>query len=108
MKKDAETRKVRNIRAGSPKYHLRLFVAGSEPNSTAARASLDRICDVYLEHNCAIEVIDVLEDFRPALEERVLITPALVITKPGPRTVVFGNLTDTGKVLAALHVASKP
>ncbi len=30
--------------------------------------------------------------------------PALVILEPGPRTVIFGNLADTGKVLAALKV----
>ena len=34
----------------------------------------------------------------------MLVTPALVITEPGSRTVIFGNLADTGKVLAALKV----
>jgi circadian clock protein KaiB len=96
----------RDGRQKSPRYHLRLFVAGDEPNSAAAKASLHRICSTYLEQACEIEVIDVLEDFRPALEERVLVTPALVITKPGPRTVVLGNLADTKKVLDALRVAT--
>jgi len=87
------------------KYHLRLFVAGDEPNSALAREALDKICSQYLEEEgCQIEVIDVLEDFRPALEERILITPALVVCRPEPRTVIFGNLTNTDKVLAALRV----
>jgi circadian clock protein KaiB len=94
----------RNGRQKSPKYHMRLFVAGSEPNSATAKAALQKICSTYLEQDCQVEIIDVLEDFRPALEERVLVTPALVITEPGPRTVVFGNLTDTQKVLDALRV----
>jgi circadian clock protein KaiB len=101
----AKQRQVRNGRTGSPKYRLRLFVAGEEPNSVIARASLDEICSTYLKHECQVEVIDVLEDFQPALEERVLVTPALVIVEPPPRTVVFGNLTDTKKVLSALKVA---
>jgi circadian clock protein KaiB len=88
-----------------PTYRMRLFVAGNEPNSAIARESLNRICSSYLNGNCQIEIVDVLEDFRPALEENVLVTPALVITEPGPRTVIFGNLADTGKVLAALKVA---
>lgn len=93
--------------AGSPGYHFRLFVAGDEPNSAIAKASLDRICAEYLEQDCRIEIIDILEDFRPALEEKVLVTPALVILSPGPRTVIFGNLTNTAKVLDALQIGSE-
>lgn len=106
MTKRAYKKKTESREKAPAKYQMRLFVAGDEPNSTIARASLDKICETYLEQDCRVEIIDVLEDFRPALEERVLVTPALVITEPGPRTVVFGNLTDTRKVLDALHVAS--
>jgi circadian clock protein KaiB len=102
------TTKRRQARDGptvdSPKYRMRLFVAGNEPNSAIARESLDAICQKYLANDCQVEIIDVLKDFRPALEERVLVTPALVIAGPVPRTVVFGNLADTKKVLAALKV----
>lgn len=93
-------------RADTPRYHFLLFIAGDEPNSAMAKTSLQKICTTYLEQNCQVEIIDVLEDFRPALEERILVTPALVITEPGPRTVVFGNLSDTRKVLNALKVAT--
>ncbi len=86
------------------KYHLRLFVAGNEPNSAIAREALDKICSTHLENNCQLEIIDVLKDFQPAIREHILVTPALVIVEPGPRTVVFGNLTDTKKVLSALKV----
>jgi circadian clock protein KaiB len=92
---------------GSPGYHFRLFVAGDEPNSAIAKASLDRICVEYLEQDCRVDVIDVLEDFRPALEEKVLVTPALVILAPGRRVVIFGNLSDTKKVLDALQIGSE-
>jgi len=104
MKAAARPKRVGDASKGSPKWYVRLFVAGDEPNSAIARESLDKICSTYLNGNCRVEVIDVLKDFRPALEEQVLVTPALVIVEPGPRTVIFGNLADTGKVLAALKV----
>ena len=103
----AKNRQAKDGRTGSPKYRLRLFVAGDEPNSAIAKASLDEICSTYLKHDCQIEIVDVLENFQPALEERVLVTPALVIVEPQPRTVVFGNLADTKKVLSALRVATQ-
>jgi len=89
------------------KYHLRLFVAGDEINSATAKASLDHICSEDLEGDCRIEIVDILRDSRLALAEGILVTPALLITGPGLRTVVLGNLTDTGKVRAALQRGSE-
>lgn len=91
----------------SPRYHFRLFVAGTEPNSTLARAALRDICANHLKGECQVDTIDVLEDFRPALEGNILVTPALIIEKPKPRTIIFGNLTDKRKVLAALQVTEE-
>jgi circadian clock protein KaiB len=86
---------------------LRLFVAGDEPNSVLAKASLDEICSAYPQHDCEIEIVDVLKDFRPALAENILVTPTLIVNKGGTRTVIFGNLSDTGRVLAALQLGSE-
>jgi circadian clock protein KaiB len=91
----------------SARYHFRLFVAGGEPNSALARAALDEICSQHLEGSCTVETVDVLEDYQPALAENILVTPALIIEKPKPRMVIFGNLSDKKKVLAALQVAEE-
>lgn len=88
-------------------YHLRLFVAGDEPNSALAKASLDKICAEHPEQRCRVEIVDVLTDFQAALDEHVPVTPALVIRGPERRTVVFGNLADPAKVLAALQGESE-
>lgn len=101
------TRRSKDGEAGSPSYHLRLFVAGDEPNSMIARASLEKVCSERRERDCRIEVVDVLQDSRPALEESIVVTPALVIRGPRRRTVIFGNLSDTGKVLTALQGESE-
>ena len=92
---------------GTAKYHLRLFIAGDEINSATAKASLDRICSEDLEGDCRIEIVDILRDARLALAEGILVTPALLITGPGVRTVVLGNLTEAGKVRAALQRGSE-
>jgi circadian clock protein KaiB len=83
-------------------YRLRLFVAGDGANSVLARAALDEICAELPEGTCEVQVSDVLEDFRVALQENILVTPALIVEGPASRLVIFGNLTDRPKVLAAL------
>jgi circadian clock protein KaiB len=101
------TKRSRNKETDSPLYHLRLFVAGDEPNSAMAKASLEKVCSEHRERNCRIEVVDVLRDSRPALEECIPATPALVIRGPGRRTVIFGNLSDTERVFRALEAESE-
>ncbi len=106
-----KTRGEQASRSGerTTRYHFRLFVAGDEINSATAKASLDRICSEDLEGDCQIEIIDILRDSRRALAEGILVTPALLITGPGLRTVVLGNLADAEKVRAALqHGSEKP
>ena len=92
--------------AGLP-MRLRLFVAGNETNSRQARANLDRLCAEYFDGRTEIEIIDVLKDFRAAVADRVLVTPALIVMAPAPRVVVLGNLSDTDRVLAALGIEKR-
>ena len=110
MSANVEEERNRNTKRGVQKpaqYDLRLFVAGNEPNSAIARTSLERICSDHLRGNCHIEIIDVLKDFQPALQENILVTPALIIRHKQARTVVFGNLTNIDRVLAALDIGSE-
>lgn len=78
-----------------------LFVAGGEPNSTRARENLEPL-QRAAGPGCAVEVVDVLEDFQRALEHDVLVTPSLIQLEPGPRRTVLGCLSDAERVAAAL------
>ena len=89
---------------GNEKLRLRLFVAGEEPNSRQARLNLERLCQEYLDGRVVVDIIDVLKDYRAAVADRVLVTPALIIGTPPARVVILGNLSDTSRVLAALGV----
>jgi circadian clock protein KaiB len=84
-------------------YRMRLFVAGNEPNSAIAQKNINEICSAHLRGDFQLDVIDVFEDFGAAIEENILVTPALVIDKPKEMTI-FGNLQDKAKVLAALEL----
>ena len=52
-----------------------------------------------LEGRYTIETIDVVQDFEAAVENNILVTPALILVAPLPRVVILGNLNDLPKVL---------
>jgi circadian clock protein KaiB len=85
------------------RYRFRLFVAGEETKSRDARTNLSKICE-RLSGACEVEVVDVLENFRAALEDRVLITPTLLMVSPPPPVRVVGTLKDTAMVASALRL----
>lgn len=90
--------------AGGETYVFRLFVVGNESNSTQARGNLARLCENHLKGRYHIETVDVLKDAATAHKNNVLVTPTLILIKPFPKVTVFGNLSDTRQVLAALRL----
>jgi circadian clock protein KaiB len=81
---------------------LRLYIAGSAPNSAQALANLAAICEEYLKDGHKLEVVDVLEHPARAMAEGVLVTPSLAKLSPLPSANIVGNLGDKAKVLLAL------
>lgn len=86
----------------SSHYHLRLFIAGDEPNSRQAKETLHRLCETYLKDHYTLEVVDVLEDYRAALENQILVAPTLIMAAPPPPITIIGSLSDVRQVLHAL------
>jgi circadian clock protein KaiB len=95
---------MRIPRANSPRYHLKLYVAGHEQNSQLARENLESICRLYLNGRCRVEEVDVLRDFESALMDRIFVTPTLLLLEPPPRVTVIGSLSDTERVVSALRL----
>ena len=89
------------------KYILKLYVAGNEPNSHAARENLYIICNEYLKGRCQIVEVDVLTDYAAALRDRIFVTPTLVLLAPEPRVSVIGNLADRETVILALRLRNE-
>jgi len=105
MKAPVQRTNTRGSEIQGGKYILRLFVAGEEPNSKQARENLMKFCEDHLKGDYKIEIVDVLEDFEAALKNNILLTPALVVVSASPPVTIFGNLSDTEKVLSALGLS---
>ena len=86
---------------------MQLYVAGGAPNSVAARANLEAICQRHLKGNYQLEIVDVFEQPLRALADGVIVTPSLIKLAPLPAARVVGNLSDTSKVLLALGLQGK-
>jgi circadian clock protein KaiB len=81
---------------------FRLFVAGDEPHSRAAKDNLRRLSESHIHAPCKIEIVDVLESYQTALENNIFLTPALIMVSPAPAVTIFGDLSDTQEVIKAL------
>jgi circadian clock protein KaiB len=93
--------------AETPKYDLRLYVAGQTPRSLQAFANLKRICEEHLAGRYRIEVIDLLQNPQLAKGDQILAIPTLVRTLPEPVRKIIGDLSDTDRVLIGLDVRER-
>jgi circadian clock protein KaiB len=94
--------------AGTTVVVMRLYVAGRAPNSVKAIANLEAICRQHFKDDYKLEIVDVCEYPRRALDDGILVTPSLAKVSPSPGAHVIGNLSDTGTVLAALGLQPAP
>ena len=78
---------------------LRLFVAGDESNSVLAQKNLERIVAKSKIDPSLVEVVDVYEDHRTALDNKIFLTPTLLIGLRGKVARVVGNLQDVDSVV---------
>jgi circadian clock protein KaiB len=104
MNRSERKAKTKGTEAEDETYILRLFMADNEPNSKQAWENLERLQETHLKMPHKKEIVDVLEDFQTALENNVLVTPCLILDSPLPKVTIFGNLSDTEMVLAALRL----
>lgn len=78
---------------------LRLFLAGNETNSVLARKNLERIVKQSAIDPSLVEVVDVYEDHRTALDNKIFLTPTLLIGLGDSVSRVVGNLQDVDSVV---------
>ena len=87
---------------GPARLRLRLYVAGNAPNSVRAIANAKAICEEHFAAAHELEIVDLLEQPRRAMEDEVIVTPTLIKLSPSPVQRVIGSLSDTNQVLSAL------
>ena len=83
---------------------LRLYVAGTSPNSTEAIANLAEIEKRITEVKLELEIIDVFRFPARGLADSILVTPTLVRISPRPSIRIVGNLRDLELVMRSLEL----
>ena len=82
--------------------NLRLYVAGTAPNSVRAIANATAICEQHFAQRHRLEIVDVTWHPHRALADGVVVTPTLIKLRPEPPRRLIGDLSDTEQVLLAL------
>jgi circadian clock protein KaiB len=90
------------------KYLLRLYVAGSTPQSGRAITNIKTICETHLKDRYALAIVDLYEHPERAREDQIMVAPTLVRQSPLPVRRLIGDLSQTERVLAALDLAPIP
>lgn len=91
----------------SPSLKLRLYIAGQTPKSILALSNLKKICDVDLNVDYELEIIDLLESPNLSNEDEIIALPTLVRKYPEPIKKIVGDLSDSEDVLTQIGVNSK-
>lgn len=85
-------------------YILRLYVAGTSPNSMRAISNVKKICKDHLKDNYDLEIVDVYQQIEKAAEDQLIALPLLVKKSPGQLRRLVGDMSDETKVLKGLGV----
>jgi circadian clock protein KaiB len=90
------------------KYVLRLYVAGSTPQSSRAITNLKTICETHLKDRYVLTVVDLYERKESGQDDQVEVAPTLIRQSPLPVRRLIGGLSQTERVLAALDLPEPP
>ncbi len=103
-----KTRQVSKMKTGKTlpdeTWDLKLYIINRTPKSVAALTNLKAICHEYLEDKCRLSIIDIGKHPQVAKESQIVAVPTLVKAFPLPAQRVIGDLSDTERVLAGLHL----
>jgi circadian clock protein KaiB len=90
--------------ANSNKWVLRLYVAGSTPQSVRAIANIKKICEDHLKGRYDLEVIDLYQKPNLARGEQIIAVPTLLKKLPFPLRRVIGDMSNLERVLIGLDL----
>jgi circadian clock protein KaiB len=93
--------------AGSERYVLRLYIAGTTPASSKSVENLRAICEQHLKNRYELMVIDVFQQPVLAKDEQIVAVPTLIKKLPAPIRRIVGDLSNEHRVLVGLDLKSK-
>jgi len=93
--------------AGSERYELRLYIAGTTPASSKSVENLRAICEEHLKGRYELLVIDVFQQPVLAKDEQIIAVPTLIKKIPAPLRRIVGDLSNEQRVLVGLDLKPK-
>ena len=85
-------------------YRLRLYIAGTNPNSFRAIQNVQLLCGQILPGRVALEVVDLYQQPMLAKRDHIIAVPALIKILPRPRRMFIGDLSDRERLLRGLGI----
>lgn len=95
------------INAEEKSYTLRLYVAGTSPQSVRAIANIKRICEEFLQGHYELQVIDLYQQPQLSQGEQIIAAPTLIKKLPLPLRRIIGDLSNDERVLVGLDLRKK-
>jgi circadian clock protein KaiB len=89
---------------GQEHFVLRLYVAGTTPQSTRAILNARKLTEGYLAGRYKLEVIDIYQMPTLARDEQIVAVPTLVRRLPLPMRKLVGDLSNSERVLIGLDL----
>ena len=90
--------------AGQERFILRLYVAGTTPQSMRAILNARKFCEEHLDGRYQLEVIDIYQRPTLARDEQIVAAPTLVRHLPLPLRKLVGDLSNFERVLIGLDL----
>ena len=87
-----------------PRYAMTLFVTGASRLSLQAVSRVREFCEEELTGNYDLEVVDLYRSPERAKEAQVIASPTLLRDNPAPVRRVIGDMSDRGRLRAAIKV----
>ena len=93
-----------NVPHGEVRYVLKLYVAGSSGSSMRAIERAYAFCEAHIAGCYELSVIDLYQQPELASQAQIVATPTLVRHLPLPLRQIIGDLSNTGRIFAALEI----
>ena len=95
------------LREQDKHYTLRLYIAGTSPQSVRAIANVKKICEENLKGCYELQVIDLYQQPQLAQGEQILAAPTLIKKLPLPLRRIIGDMSSAERVLVGLDLRKK-
>lgn len=83
-------------------FFLRLYIAGTSPQSTRAVVNIRKFCETHLKGRYELEIVDLTQNPTLAQTDQVIATPTLIKLRPRPERRFIGELSESARLMAGL------